>query len=97
MAKMMVNRALIISVLVLLSMLFLVPMYVMVVTSLKTPYEISLAEYLSPPKFPYLSNYLKILDKMGEALIDTLRRLLPTLRPLRNSYGKESRLQLETL
>ncbi|HDI31314.1 MAG TPA: carbohydrate ABC transporter permease [Thermofilum sp.] len=72
MAKMMVNRALIISVLVLLSMLFLVPMYVMVVTSLKTPYEISLAEYLSPPKFPYLSNYLKILDKMGEALIDTL-------------------------
>jgi len=60
------------SILILAAIFFLAPLYIMVVTSFKTPYEVSRMEYLSLPRALYLLNYFKAFSRMSKALLDTL-------------------------
>jgi glucose/mannose transport system permease protein len=62
----------------LLTLLYLMPIYVMVTTSLKTPEEINTRNYLSLPAHPKLSNYPEVLfgsdrlrTPMGPALVNS--------------------------
>ena len=56
-----------------LSVVYLLPIYVMIVTSLKTPVEISQRQYLLPTLSPQLDNYkqafVKIFPSMKNSLI----------------------------
>ncbi|RPI32580.1 MAG: carbohydrate ABC transporter permease [Chloroflexota bacterium] len=54
-------RILVIAVLVLLSIAYLMPIYVMVITSLKSLEEVNRANYLVPSTNPQWSNYVEVL------------------------------------
>lgn len=54
-------RLLVIAVLVLLSIVYLLPIYLMVNTSLKTLEEINRASYMAPSLDPQFGNYLEVL------------------------------------
>lgn len=72
MGKLKVDKVITAFVLALAASFFIVPMYIMVSTSFKTPYEVSRMEYFSLPKTLYVLNYSKALSRMAKALFDTL-------------------------
>ncbi|RLF24470.1 MAG: carbohydrate ABC transporter permease [Thermoprotei archaeon] len=67
-----IRRMLVYFILLFLAFLWIVPMYIMVITSLKTPAEISKMQYLNPPSSPRLQNYGEVMRKMAKALFDCL-------------------------
>lgn len=59
-------------VLVILSVAYLLPIYVMLVTSLKTPYEITQRMYLLPSLNPRFWNYVEAFQKIYPSLMNSL-------------------------
>jgi glucose/mannose transport system permease protein len=71
-------KLIVIAVLVVLSCIYLLPIYVMVVNSLKTLPEITQRTYLALPKVPQLQNY-------RNALLGSKEFLIPMGKPIINS------------
>jgi len=59
-------------VVIILSIVYLLPIYVMIVTSLKTPYEITQRLYLIPSLRPQFDNYKQAFIKIYPSLINSL-------------------------
>lgn len=57
---------------VILSIAYLLPVYVMVLTSLKTPYEITQRTYLVPSADLHLENYAKAFSLVKHSLLNSL-------------------------
>ena len=53
---------------VLLAVVWMIPIYAMVSTSLKTQEEVALQRYLTPPQKPQFSNYLKAFNSLKVGL-----------------------------
>ena len=57
---------------VLLAVVWMIPIYAMVSTSLKTQEEVALQRYLAPPQKPQFSNYLKAFDSLKVGLKNSI-------------------------
>lgn len=71
-------KAIVIAVLVLLTCVYLLPIYVMITNSLKTLPEITQRTYLALPKVPQIENYTN-------ALFGSKEFLIPMMKPIINS------------
>ncbi|HDG62596.1 MAG TPA: carbohydrate ABC transporter permease [Thermotoga sp.] len=60
------------TVVLILSVIYLLPIYVMLVTSLKTPYEITQRLYLIPSLKPQFSNYVQAFKRIYPSLINSI-------------------------
>jgi glucose/mannose transport system permease protein len=60
------------AVLILLAAAWLLPMYAMLATSLKTPREVAQGEYIMPPKNPEIGNYLTAFDVLKQGLANSV-------------------------
>lgn len=68
-------RILAISILVALTFIYLLPIYVMVVTSLKTPAEVSQGQYLLPTGSPQWGNFAEVLFGSSRFRSEMITRL----------------------
>lgn len=66
------NRVLIYAALVLLAAVYLVPVYMTVITSLKAPEEINLATAWAPPQRPYWESYATAFEQFKPKLRNSL-------------------------
>ncbi len=57
---------------VILSIAYILPLYVMVMTSLKTPYEITQRTYLLPTSKPHFENYSEAFKLVRKSLINSV-------------------------
>ena len=65
-------RFFVIMTIVILSIAYLLPIYVMILTSLKTPYEITQRTYLVPSRDLHPENYSKAFALVKDALLNSL-------------------------
>ena len=63
---------LVIITLIVLSVVYLLPIYVMLVASLKTPAEITQRQYLVPSPRPYIQNYVEAFRLVNDALKNSI-------------------------
>ncbi len=63
--------------LILLAAIWLLPLYAMLTTSLKTPREVTAREFLTLPHRPNFANYVKALNSLGRGLINSMIISLP--------------------
>jgi glucose/mannose transport system permease protein len=66
------KRVLLYVVVVLVAVAWLLPMYVMVGTSLKTPREVAQGVYIAPPKGLEFGNYVTAFDVLKQGLINSV-------------------------
>ena len=66
------KRILLYAILVLVAVAWLLPMYVMVGTSLKTPREVSQGEYLAPPRSFEIGNYADAFGVLKQGLVNSV-------------------------
>ena len=73
------NRILVISILVLLSIIYLLPIYIMITNSLKSLEEINRGNYLVPTTDPQWGNYLEVLFGSRRFRSEMFPRLLNSI------------------
>jgi len=71
------RRLILYSILGVVALAWLLPMYVMLSTSLKTPREVALGQYLTPPSSPELSNYLVAFEVLKQGLLNSVVVAVP--------------------
>ncbi len=61
-----------------LAVLWLLPVYAMLTTSLKSPAEVAEQRYLAPPAVPQLPNYVTAFDALKAGLLNSLVITIPS-------------------
>ncbi|PWH19588.1 MAG: carbohydrate ABC transporter permease [Ardenticatenia bacterium] len=56
---------------------WLLPMYVMLSTSLKTPREVALGQYITPPHTPEVNNYIIAFGVLKQGLLNSVTVAIP--------------------